>query len=109
MRLHDFLVTKREDILREWETFARTCAPASITMEGTALRDHANEMVTVIAEFTEEVETAKEMFLAILGHDLRNPLGAIFTSATFMSETGEMDRTLTLQIAERAQRAARVG
>ena len=202
MRLRDFILTNREDILREWETFARTCAPASITMEGTELRDHVNEMLTVIAEdlktyqsefeqaqkskghapdtpesestaaeehgaeraesgftteqtvaeyralrasvlrlwtkergeltaadiddlirfneaidqalaesiaeFTEKVENAKEMFLAILGHDLRNPLGAIFTSATFMSETGEMDRTLTLQIAERAKRATQM-
>lgn len=202
MRLHDFILAKRESILVEWEAFARTCAPASITMDVEALRDHANEMLTVIAadlkksesdsgqsersgehvpepaesemtaaeehgaeraesgftvaqtvaeyralrasvlrlwtlergelrstdiadltrfneaidqslaesiaEFTDNVENAKEMFLAILGHDLRNPLGAIFTSATFMSETGEMDQTLILQIAERAMRATQM-
>jgi signal transduction histidine kinase len=199
MRLHDFILTHRGEILIEWETFARTCAPASITMDVEALRDHVSEMLTVIAadlgtyqsdfeqsekskglapdtpetevtaaeehgaerarsgftteqtvaeyralrasvlrlwtrecrglnaahiedltrfneaidqslaesiaEFTGMVENAKEMFLAILGHDLRNPLGAIFTSAMFLSDTGEMDRTLTLQIAERAKRA----
>lgn len=202
MRLHNFIVTNREVILIEWETFARTCAPASSSMDVEALRDHANEMLTAIAanlknhqsqfersekskgraadtvesertaaeehgaeraesgftvaqtvaeyralrasvlrlwtrergelksadiaeltrfnevidqslaesiaEFTESVENAKEMFLAILGHDLRNPLGAILTSATFMIDTDEMDRTLTLQIADCAMRSTRM-
>lgn len=49
MRLHEFILNNREQILLEWETFARTCAPASITMDVEALRDHANDMLTVIA------------------------------------------------------------
>ena len=31
------------------------------------------------------------MFLAILGHDLRTPLGAVITSSQFMLETGGLD------------------
>ncbi len=61
-----------------------------------------------VAEFTEKVENAKEMFLAILGHDLRNPLGAILTTAEFMSDSGEMNRNLTLQIADCAKRATQM-
>src|SRR5512141_2731528 len=49
MRLHDFIRANRESILTEWETFARTCAPAGATMGVAALRDHANAMLTVIA------------------------------------------------------------
>ncbi|HUE76399.1 MAG TPA: sensor histidine kinase, partial [Longimicrobiales bacterium] len=183
MRLHDFIRDHREEILAEWETFARTVSTVSGTMDVAALRDHADEMLTVIAadlmtaqssheqaekskgraeeteivataaeehgaaraesgfaigemvaeyralrasvlslwtrevgelktedvedlmrfneaidqslaesvtEFTEDVEEAKEMFLAILGHDLRTPLGAIYTSAKFLLETGEL-------------------
>lgn len=202
MRLHDFILTEREQILTEWEAFARTCVPASITMDVDALRDHADGLLTriasdletyqsevqqsekskehapdggeselsaaeehgaeraesgfttvqmaaeyralresvlrlwtqecgelksadigdlirfneavdqllqeSIAEFSETVEHAKDMFLAILGHDLRNPLGAILTSATFLNETGEMDGTLTSQIAESAERATQL-
>ncbi len=202
MSLHDFILANREQILVEWEAFARTCTPAGSTMDVAALRDHASEMLTVIAadlethqgefqqsekskgyapetaeagltaaeehgaeraesgfttaqtvaeyralrasvlqlwtkecgelkpadladlirfneaidqslaesiaEFSENVENAKEMFLAILGHDLRNPLGAIYTAAMFLSDTGEMDRTLTSLIAERAMRATRM-
>ncbi|HUE76864.1 MAG TPA: sensor histidine kinase [Longimicrobiales bacterium] len=202
MRLHEFILKNREQILTEWETFAKTCAPASITMDVTALRDHASEMLTVIArdlmtaqdshqqseksmgravatgslvataaeehgsaraqsgftmdqmvaeyralrasvlrlrareggdltavdmedlmrfneaidqslaesvfEFNQDVEEAKEMFLAILGHDLRTPLGAIYTSATFMLDTDELEEphlTLTSRIAASATRS----
>lgn len=202
MRLHDFILTEREQILTEWEAFARTCVPASMTMDVEALHDHADELLmriaadletyqseaqqsekskghaphdrgfelsaaeehgaeraesgfTVVqivaeyralrasvlrlwtrnrgelksadigdlnrfnetidellaesvAEFSETIDHTKDMFLAILGHDLRNPLGAILTSATFLNDTGEMDRTLTSQIVESAGRATQL-
>lgn len=202
MRLHDFILTRREEILVEWETFARICAPAGSTMDVEALRDHASEMLSVMAadleteqgeveqleksrghapdtfgsaltaaeehgvdraesgfateqlvaeyralrasvlrlwsrergeldsadladltrfneaidqalaesvsEFTKNVDNAREMFLAVLGHDLRNPLGAILISADFMTDTGEMDPILTSQIAESAGRATQM-
>ena len=195
-RLADFIVTNRGPILAEWDAFARTCTPASGAMDMEALRDHAGEMLTVIAadlrtpqgsvaqaekskgnapgpegdrptaaqqhgagraesgftveqmvseyralrasvirlwtrargapaptdledltrfneaidqslaesvwRYTDDLDTSRETFLAILGHDLRVPLGAIFTSARFMLETGELDepyRTLTQRIA----------
>lgn len=181
--LADFILANREPILREWEAFARTCSPASGAMDLTALRDHANEMLTVIAtdlataqtqdqatekskgekvdlnasptaaehhgagraesgftieqmvaefralrasvirlwakshgeigpddvadltrfneaidqslaesvsRYTQDLEHSKEMFLAILGHDLRTPLGAIRMSSEFMLETKEL-------------------
>ncbi|HKG94172.1 MAG TPA: sensor histidine kinase [Gemmatimonadaceae bacterium] len=191
MRLSKFIVSNRESILAEWEAFARTCVPASSSMDIEALRDHANEMLTVIAadldtpqgkreqsekskgnapddgtgvataaeehgagraesgftveqmvseyralrasvirlwtraqgavtaaeledltrfneaidqslaesvtRYTQELGHSKEMFLAILGHDLRNPLGAVRMSAEFMLETKELkEPALTL-------------
>ena len=201
MRLADFILANREPILAEWEAFARTCAPASGSMDVEALRDHADQMLTVIAadlqtpqgsleqsekskghglpedpeavtaaeehgagraesgfsveqmvaeyralrasvirlwtkekgelvpadiedltrfneaidqslaesvaEYNQGVEESREMFIAILGHDLRTPLGAIYSSARFMCETGELQephRTLTERIANSAQR-----
>jgi K+-sensing histidine kinase KdpD len=47
------------------------------------------------------------MFLAILGHDLRTPLGAVMTSAKFMLETQELPEpslTLTSRIASSSTR-----
>ena len=185
----------------EWEAFARTCAPASGSMDIAALRDHASEMLTVIAEdlrtpqgkreqsekskgnaqaldpneqtaaekhgagraesgfttdqmvseyralrasvirlwtkaqgeivpadledltrfneavdqslaesitrYTQDLDQSKELFLAILGHDLRNPLDAIRMSSSFMLETQELKEphlTLTSRIASSATR-----
>ncbi|MBA2669420.1 MAG: sensor histidine kinase [Gemmatimonadetes bacterium] len=201
MKLSEFILANREPILKEWEAFARSCKPASGTMDIEALRDHADEMLSAIAadlatsqsseeqtkkskghandsdtaeetaaeehggvraesgfsveqmvaEFralrasvirlwTEEngelrpadigdltrfneaidqalaesvtrynrnLDQAKEIFLAILGHDLRTPLGAIYTSASFLVETqhlAEPALTLTARIARSANR-----
>jgi signal transduction histidine kinase len=201
MRLADFILANREPILAEWEAFARTCAPASGSMDIEALRDHANAMLTVIARdlatpqgseaqsekskgnapspdpaertaaeehgsgraesgftveqmiseyralrasvirlwtkvqgklgpadvddltrfneaidqslaesitrYTQDLDQSKEMFLAILGHDLRTPLGAVSMSAKFMLETGELEepnRTLTSRIVSSSSR-----
>ena len=200
-RLADFIATHREPILAEWEAFARTCTPASGAMDIVALRDHANEMLSVIAadlrtpqsdaaavqksqgrapdadpevdtaaeehgagraesgftvaqmaseyralrtsvirmwtrargelgpadlvdltrfneaidqslaeslsRYTEDLDHSKAMFLAILGHDLRTPLGAVSTSARFMLETQELKEpalTLTSRIARSSAR-----
>ena len=54
-----------------------------------------------ITEFTLDLDRSKEMFLAMLGHDLRTPIGAIMTSAKFMVETKELPEphlTLTTRI-----------
>jgi signal transduction histidine kinase len=40
--------------------------------------------------FTGDLDASKEMFLAMLGHDLRTPIGAVMTSAKFMLETKEL-------------------
>jgi signal transduction histidine kinase len=202
MRLAEFILANREPILVEWEAFAATCTPASSAMDITALRDHANEMLTVIAadlgtpqggseqaekskgnapdvdddgeptaaeehgagraesgfsmeqmvseyralrasvirlwiaargeltpadvedltrfneaidqalaesvtRYTQDLDQSREMFLAILGHDLRTPLGAVFTSSRFMLDTRELQEpflTLTTRIASSATR-----
>lgn len=203
MQLHDFILKNQEQIIKEWEVFAQSCAPASNTMDRTALRDHVGTMLLVIAEdlktyqsdaqqaekskggapdnrkvyltpaeahgveraesgfdieqmaaeyralrasvlrlwtserdyklgpadfedlirfneavdqsqaeslseFTETVDNAKEMFLAVLGHDLRDPLAAIYSSVLSMSEDRDMaepHRLVALRISERAMQA----
>jgi signal transduction histidine kinase len=197
--LADFILANRESIMMEFEAFARTCAPASGSMDITSLRDHASEMLTVIAadlktpqnkqeqtekskgnaptvdektaaekhgadraesgfttdqmvseyralrasvirlwtkahgplthadiqdltrfneaidqslteaitRYTEDLDQSKEMFLAILGHDLRTPLGAVMMSAQFMLETHELAEphlTLTTRIFSSSKR-----
>ena len=197
--LADFILANRELIMVEFEAFARTCAPASGSMNIAALRDHASEILTVIAadlqtpqnkqaqvekskgnapavdentaaekhgadraesgfttdqmvseyralrasvirlwtkahgaltsddiedltrfneaidqalaesitRYSKDLDHSKEMFLAILGHDLRTPLGAVMMSAEFMLETHELAEphlTLTTRISSSAKR-----
>jgi signal transduction histidine kinase len=64
-----------------------------------------------VTEYNEGLEQSKEIFLAILGHDLRTPLGAISTSARFMLDLGELDEpylTLTERIASSSSRTIRM-
>ncbi|MDB4877932.1 MAG: ATP-binding region ATPase domain protein [Gemmatimonadetes bacterium] len=60
-----------------------------------------------ITRYTEDLDHSKEMFLAILGHDLRTPLGAITTASQYMLDTGELVEphlTLATRIARSARR-----
>jgi signal transduction histidine kinase len=43
-----------------------------------------------IAEYTRQVETTRDRFLAVLGHDLRTPLGAVLMSSQFLLETATL-------------------
>ncbi len=201
MRLAEFIGTSAEAILVEWVAFARSCAPAAMTMDEAALRDHALAMLRTIAvdlrtkqsdlqqfekskghsdstsadpdtaaeihgadrawsgftvgemvseyralrasvirlwikasgtlsaqdlddlvrfneaidqaiaesitRYTEDLDRSKEMFLAVLGHDLRSPLGAVLMSSQFMLDSGgliEPNLTLTERIARSARR-----
>jgi signal transduction histidine kinase len=60
-----------------------------------------------ITRYTRDLDQSKDMFLAILGHDLRTPLGAVITSAKFMLETKELPEphlTLTSRIVSSSTR-----
>ena len=64
-----------------------------------------------ITRFTQDLDHSKEMFLAILGHDLRTPLGAVIMSSQFMLDTGELKEphlTLTTRIVSSARRMNRM-
>jgi signal transduction histidine kinase len=60
MRLFDFIKENMETILQEWETFARNVQPAGGDMEVSELRDHAEEMLRVIAADMQTPQTLWE-------------------------------------------------
>ena len=60
-----------------------------------------------ITRYAQDVDRSKEMFVAILGHDLRTPLGAVIMASQFMLETGELEEpyvTLTTRILRSGRR-----
>lgn len=56
MRLDRFIHDRMEDILSEWQAFAKSIEPAGGNMSDLALRDHAKQILTAIAL---DIETAQ--------------------------------------------------
>ena len=60
-----------------------------------------------VTRYTLDLDRSQEMFVAILGHDLRSPLSAVTMASQFMLETGELKEphlTLTTRIVRAARR-----
>ncbi len=101
----------RASVVRLWTRSRGGLEPADVddlTRFNEAIDQSLAESVT---RYTEELDSSKEMFLAILGHDLRTPLGVVYTSARFMLDTEELAEphlTLTRRIATSSTRMVRM-
>jgi signal transduction histidine kinase len=74
----------RSSVLHLWTSQART---GQITdMEDMTRFNEAIDQALAesVARYAQLVKQSENMFLAILGHDLRNPLGTVITGATFI-------------------------
>jgi len=58
--LADFIDKERRAIVDEWQEFARTLLPAAGGMTGSALRDHADEILTAIVHDMRSRQTREE-------------------------------------------------
>ncbi|MDQ6636043.1 MAG: sensor histidine kinase [Gemmatimonadota bacterium] len=97
----------RASVIRLW-------TKADGTLTGADLDDlmRFNEAIDqslaeAISRFATDVDRSRDMFIAVLGHDLRSPLGAIVMGSQFMLDTGELAEphlTITTRIALSAKR-----
>ena len=79
----------RASVMRLWSDTQKT-ATASDLLDMTRFNEAIDQAIAEsITQYTENIGQTKERFLAILGHDLRSPVSAIFTSTRFMIETAE--------------------
>jgi signal transduction histidine kinase len=97
----------RASILRLWTKANGTLTGDDI---GDLMRfNEAIDQATAesIIRFMRDLDRSKEMFVAILGHDLRTPLNAVIMSSQFMLERGKLEEqdvglaTSTLRSARR--------
>jgi signal transduction histidine kinase len=58
--LADFIHAQRRIIVEEWRVFAQTLLPAAGSMTGSALRDHADEILTAIVGDMKSQQSAEE-------------------------------------------------
>jgi len=90
----------RASVLRLWEDNGSD--PGGVTRFNEAI-DEA--MVEAVDLFTATSEKYRDQTLGILGHDLRNPLGAIITGSTLLMSSEELDDR-TVRIAARMLNSA---
>jgi signal transduction histidine kinase len=97
----------RASVIRLWSKEQGDVTPSDmvdLTRFNEAIDQSLAESIT---RFSQDLDKSKEMFLAILGHDLRSPIGAVMTSAKFMLETKELPEphnTLTQRIVSASTR-----
>lgn len=97
----------RASVLRLWaarQTNAESGALEDITRFNEAIDQAIAES---LAKYTQEIGQSKDRFIAILGHDLRTPIGAIMMSSQFVLEIGglpEQSRGLVTQMERSARR-----
>ncbi|HZF72458.1 MAG TPA: sensor histidine kinase [Gemmatimonadaceae bacterium] len=97
----------RASVIRLWTREQKDATSADLddlTRFNEAIDQSLAESLT---RFTQDLDKSKEMFLAILGHDLRTPIGAVMTSAKFMLDTKELPEphlTLTSRIVNASTR-----
>lgn len=97
----------RASVIRLW-------TKASGRLDGADLEDlnRFNEAIDQalaesVTRYTEDIDRSKDMFVAILGHDLRTPIGAVIMASQFMLETGDLEEphlTLTTRVLRSARR-----
>lgn len=72
----------RASVLRLWAE-AQGDSDRADLVEVTRFNEAIDQLLAEsIAKFVHDVDHVKDLFLGVLGHDLRNPLGAIMMSAT---------------------------
>jgi signal transduction histidine kinase len=101
----------RASVIRLWTSEQGDLVPAEVE-DLIRFNEAIDQALTEsVAEFHRGLEQSNDVFLAILGHDLRTPLGAISTSARFMLEMHEVEEpygTLLTRIERSATRAVRL-
>ena len=81
----------RASVIRLWNRETEPLSAES-RKDLTRFNEAIDEGLTeAVKRFTEKLEEYREQFLAVLGHDLRNPLAAIEMSATFLSRSEGLD------------------
>src|SRR5688572_20627962 len=65
-------------------------------------------LTAAVLSYTRRVDRSRQMFLAILGHDLRNPLTSIMMSASAVSQGGNADPDCTEAAAQIVSSAAAI-
>ena len=95
----------RASVLRLW--LKRGVADETAFYQMTRFNEAIDQaLAESIANYSDEVARSRDTFLAILGHDLRNPLSAIANSGLYLSAPGLLPTGAPLEAARRVTKGA---
>jgi signal transduction histidine kinase len=101
----------RASVLKLWAATSQAL-PATDLDDMTRFNEAVDQAMTEsVAEFTRMVNQSRNLFLGVLGHDLRNPIGAALMTARSMVKrgaAGSRDSMLSGQIAMAMERATSI-
>jgi signal transduction histidine kinase len=81
----------RASVIRLWRGSTPLPDPRDLD-DLTRFNESIDQSLTeAVRSYTQRVDRSRQMFLAILAHDLRNPLNAMTMSASLLSETTQHD------------------
>jgi len=90
----------RASVLRLWSESAHH-ADENDLQDLTRFNESMDQsLAEAVRSFTDRIEQSRELFLATLGHDLRNPLNAISVTAQLISGAGQLDPEKTQLVAQ---------
>lgn len=101
----------RASVIRLWTKESGTLTNADVQDLMRFNETIDQSLAESIARFTMDLDPSKEMFLAVLGHDLRSPLNAVIMASQFMLETEELEephRTLVTRTLRSGRRMNRM-
>jgi len=97
----------RASVMASWQPTERAEAGSSSIDEIARFNEGMDKaLAQSVQRYSSEVGASRDMFLAVLGHDLRGPLAGIDMSATLLAKPGLSDAARQ-QAAVRIKRAAR--
>jgi signal transduction histidine kinase len=81
----------RASVIKHWVAQHKSLASTDV-QDLTRFNEAIDQAVTEsVAHYTKTVNRSRNLFLGILGHDLRNPLGAVSMAARRMEQSGSTD------------------
>ncbi|HEY4307719.1 MAG TPA: HAMP domain-containing sensor histidine kinase [Gemmatimonadaceae bacterium] len=81
----------RASVIKLWRETQTSAGPEELE-QMTRFNEAIDQAIAEsIARYTDEVETTRDRFFAVLGHDLRTPLSVISMSSQFLLDTADLN------------------
>nr|WP_249153270.1 sensor histidine kinase [Bradyrhizobium diazoefficiens] len=101
----------RASVVKQWVAGHKTLASTDID-DLTRFNESIDQAVTEsVAHYTKTIDNSRNLFLGILGHDLRNPIGAASMAAQRMERWGTSDpkqAKVVSELVRTTERATRI-